>query len=126
MFPDKVCNLQPRIKNIDRHIVFKKLASVFILCTFLLSITPKQVLHAIAADHKDRSSKRLDGLLQVNQLGFNCDCNSVVATSPFAETASEIIIPKLVHHSFYTGTFVVRISANEHFYFSLRGPPAVA
>jgi len=122
----KSCNLQPRIKNFRQHIVFKKLASVFILCTFLLSITPKMLLHSISANHKDQPYKKTDGSLQYNSSGFNCDCNSVVATSPFTGTSHKFELPKLVHFSSYREKPPVSLSSSDHFYFKLRGPPAIA
>jgi hypothetical protein len=119
-----VCNLQLRIKNLRRNIILKTIAGILVVCTFILSITPKQVLHSIAADHKDQSSKKINDRLQFNEVGFNCDCNSIVATSPFTEVSAKIGVPKLIHFSFYTESSSTSLSSSDHFDHTLRGPPA--
>lgn len=122
-----MCNLQLGIKNISRHIILKNISAVFVLCAFLLSITPKQVLHNLAAHHKDQSAKKIHDKdrVQFNEFGFNCDCNSIVATSPFTETSSRPGIHRLVHYSFYQEISSIPLSSSDHFYFTLRGPPAI-
>ncbi|CAN5902032.1 hypothetical protein BH11BAC4_BH11BAC4_00670 [soil metagenome] len=120
--------MQLRIKNIRQHIILKNLAGVFILCTFLLSITPKQVVHSLAANHRDQPSKKnVDkSKIQFTGFGYNCDCDSIVATSPFTENTLLLEITPLVHLAVYKETTTVSLSSNDHFYFTLRGPPAVA
>lgn len=92
----------------------------------MLGITPKQALHNISANHKDQPSKKINDRLQYNLVGFNCDCNSIVATSPFTEIPDKAIITKLIHFSIYTESSPASLFSSDHFYFSLRGPPAVA
>lgn len=117
--------LQQRIKNLRHHIVNKSLAGAFVLCAFLLSITPKQILHRLAANHKDRACQKINDShkFHYNTFGFNCDCDSIVATSPFTETPVEFAIPKLIHFSFYQESSSSSLSSSDHFYFKLRGPP---
>ena len=95
------------------------------LCTFLLSITPKQVLHIISANHKDQPSKKISDKTEYSQVGFNCDCNSIVATSPFTGTADKIEISRAVDFPVYTENVLVSLSSTDKFYFELRGPPAI-
>ena len=121
-----MCNLQPRIKNLRQHIIFKNTIGVLLLCTFLLSITPKQVLHNLSANHKDSTSQRNSDRIEYNQIGFNCECYSVVATSPFTEIPAKLEISKLIHFSFYSESAPASILSNSDLYFSLRGPPAIA
>jgi hypothetical protein len=120
----KGCNLQPRIKNLRHHIV-KKLAGVFVLCTFLLSITPKQVIHNLVADHKDVSSHKTNDRLQFNEATYHCDCNNIVATSPFLEAAQnpDTQIPQPVFA--YTFSKPFSLFTAEQINLTLRGPPTV-
>jgi hypothetical protein len=121
----KYCNLQQRIKKFKQHIVLKNLIGVLILCTFLLSITPKQFLHTVLADHKDTPAKKSSDRLQFNQQGFNCDCNSVVATSPFTAMPLKLEIPNPVPVNCYTVAISRSLLSVPHFYYKLRGPPAI-
>ena len=120
--------MQQRIKNSDKHIIIKRLTGIFILCTFLLSITPKQVLHSLCASHKDQAAGKTSttGETQLGTAGFHCDCDSIVATSPFADVTEVISIlcptPQLIHHE----ELPVAAVSSTHVYFSLRGPPASA
>ena len=121
-------NLQQRIKNIWQHITLKKLTGVLIFCVLLLSITPKQTLHSLTAHHKDESSKKITDKdkVQFNHFGLNCDCNSIVATSPFTETS---VLPEIQLHSSFS--FSREIHATSYtsapfIYFSRRGPPSIA
>ena len=58
--------------------------------TFLFSITPKQALHFIAAGHTDQSSHTTKPGDQLHVAAFHCNCNHVVATSPFIASATFI------------------------------------
>jgi hypothetical protein len=66
------------------------------LLLFVTSITPKRFLHHWFADHKDVQAKLAThsllghGEAQLYSSGVNCDCNDLVATSPFTH-ATEII-----------------------------------
>lgn len=116
--------MQQRIKNIQQHTIFKNIIGVLLTCTFLLSITPKQVLHNLSANHKDSTAQRNNDRTEFNQIGFNCECYSVVATSPFTEVSSGPEILKLIHFSLYSEKASSSFSSTDHFYFDLRGPPA--
>lgn len=120
--------MQPRIKNYRQHIIFKNITTVFVLCVFLLSITPKQTLHWLAANHKDQTAKKLvdNDQTQFNAFGFNCDCNSIVATSAFIGETFKLEISRLLHVPFYQETVVQAVSTNPHFFLKLRGPPVIA
>ncbi|MFT3911575.1 MAG: hypothetical protein QM737_19275 [Ferruginibacter sp.] len=111
------------IKRINKNIIIKNLAGIFICCSFLLSITPKQVLHNVLANHKDAASKQLDARTIFHQAGFNCDCDNVVATSPFIEIAST---PDVLKSLYYTSHIIPSrefVSIVPFFSSDLRGPP---
>jgi hypothetical protein len=111
------------IKKITQHIIIRRITGIFIAVTLLLSITPKQALHFLAAGHTDQSTHRTGSGEQLHAAAFHCDCNSVVATSPFIETKlftplSEVVI----NHFIVDHTSEIYYRTN---YFSpLRGPPA--
>lgn len=122
----KVCNLQPHIKNPLQHIVLKKLSCVFICCSFLLSITPKQVLHFMVANHKDSHASQPTGTAEVGAAGFHCDCNSIVATSPFTEPfQSQLAVAVNAYHP-YISLPSKEVLSLTYFYYRHRGPPALS
>jgi hypothetical protein len=97
-------------------------ASLFVL--FLLSITPKKILHDLVACHTDTSSSstQKNTPVAVEKAGFHCQLDNLVAESPF-EKPKQISSPKI--DTWYNG-FVrisicaVQLSLPET---SLRGPP---
>ncbi len=117
--------MQPRIKNIQQHTIFKNVIGVLLTCTFLLSITPKQLLHNLTANHKDSTAQRNNDRTEFNQIDFNCECYSVVAASPFTEISTSSEIQKLIHYSHYTERIATSISSIDNYYSDLRGPPAI-
>jgi hypothetical protein len=54
-----------------------------LLVLFSFSITPRQVLHDVVADHTDLSLKTPGGNVAVSKSGFTCDRLNLVAESPF-------------------------------------------
>ena len=117
--------MQHSIKNLKRHTSFKNLTSVFLLCTFLLGITPKHSLHNFSANHKDVSPKKANDDFQFNTAGFHCELNSVVATSAFTETAGDFQIPGLDHLNSFITLFSSPVLPTNHIYTGLRGPPSL-
>jgi hypothetical protein len=117
--------LQPGIKNLRQHTIFKNLCGVFLLCTFLLGVTPKYTLHNFTANHKDAPHKKTNDGFQLNAAGFNCELNSIVATSAFTETVTDIRMPVLVHLNAFIELFSSPLLPTAHIYFELRGPPSL-
>jgi hypothetical protein len=98
------------------------------LVLFAFSITPKKWLHDWVANHKDTAGKFFvhHSNTQVGKAGYNCHADDLVVESPFIETdlpaqlsVSPVFIFRFVEDP---GDFH---SANL-FFFSLRGPPAIA
>lgn len=90
-----------------------------------MAITPKQVIHKAIADHEDSSPRKINNQLAVSPVGIHCDCNNIVATSPFAQTAVKPEIKKALHFEPYSEIISVRLTSTIHFFFNLRGPPSV-
>lgn len=82
------------------------------------------MLHNLTANHKDSNAQRNNDRTEFNQIGFNCECYSVVATSPFTEISTNSEIQKLIHYSHYTEGTATSLSSFDHYYSDLRGPPA--
>jgi hypothetical protein len=98
------------------------------LLIFTMSITPKVFLHDLTADHKDEVSVVLHCHDQhIDKVGFTCDCNNLVSTSPYTvEPALSIPGPQPVVLAGYTQPCAEKIYAATILYSSLRGPPASA
>ena len=92
---------------------------------FSLSITPRLFLHALFADHKDTVSRVVKKGDNVGNTGFTCDCNNLVATSPFTDTHDEISIGIQTSYQESVALFSTRIFQNTHQFFELRGPPVL-
>ena len=58
-----------------------------LLMLFTLSITPKQLLHDVLANHTDNSVETA-GNAYVAKPGYNCDRLNLVAESPFTEASA--------------------------------------
>ncbi len=92
------------------------------LLVFAFSITPKRFLHSVFAAHADRSQKNSNKPCQVNNAGYNCDNENVVAESAFLCGHQSFQLPVFV-------AFLSNIFKNNTYhsvngiYPLLRGPP---
>jgi hypothetical protein len=103
--------------------VIRSLISGFLLCIFTFSITPKQWLHDVIANHKDSYAYSVDGRIILTTAGFHCNCDNLVVQSPFIhyDGPAELKAPAFfVLHQ--TASINNLISAH-HFFSELRGPP---
>ena len=96
------------------------------LLIFTMSITPKVFLHDLTADHKDEASVVLHCHDQhISKIGFTCDCNNLVSTSPYTEEpVLQIPEPGAVALIAYINRFADPVYTATIFFSSLRGPPA--
>jgi len=100
-----------------------------IVVLFAFSNMPKRYLHHWFANHKDVVSAQVanyPGEHQIHSEGISCDCNNLVATSPF--TAEEVVYSILLPIS-YGQPIIAQPSDTYHTELvlqSLRGPPALA
>src|SRR5687768_10253481 len=73
-----------------------RFSTLVMLILFTFSITPKLFLHDLFTNHTDTVYKKtVDDKAQVSKSGFTCDCNDLVATSPFTEHKNAIELPIL-------------------------------
>jgi hypothetical protein len=61
-----------------------------LLLVFSFSITPKQLLHDVLADHTDLSIHSKSKAPAVGKTGFSCDRLNLVAESPFIPAEKKI------------------------------------
>jgi hypothetical protein len=107
-----------------RNQTIRNLVSGLLLCLFTFSVTPKQWLHNIFADHKDFYSNATGDHLQFTKSGFRCDCDNLVVNTPFIQVdgPGELTIGQFFQN--YQGTTICNCNTGHHFLFHLRGPPA--
>lgn len=106
--------------------VIQKIAAAALLIVFAFSITPAIVFHNWLADHTDTLKKAsATNHEQVGKQTFNCDCDNILAQSPFTEPEKEIITPVENLFSSVKVDKPVHFTTSPHHFYSLRGPPAV-
>jgi len=121
--------LQPSSKNYLQNKSFiRSLLALMLLLIFTISTTPRRYWHDIFAGHTDTAvcDVPLDGKHHLRDAGIQCDCNKLVATSPFTE--QDEIAVTVVPRSFYTlqqtdWTSVILTAVNR--VHAQRGPPAL-
>lgn len=97
------------------------------LILFAFSITPKQFLHDLVADHKDTIACRDDlAAHHIHAAGFYCGCDNLVAESEFIGTHDvfEFSAPRVFieRQPAFTGNYHYTAA----FFSALRGPPSAA
>jgi hypothetical protein len=97
------------------------------LALFALSVTPKIVVHALAARHTDThlSLDHRDSD-QLNKAGFHCAVDNLVVESPFVDHTVAIDLGLRPVFQVHLPAPLEEPLSFSHFIFGLRGPPAVA
>jgi hypothetical protein len=105
----------------------KKTAAVFLVLVFAVSITPTIVFHNWFADHQD-TTRKIDNQCQEERLGsqtINCDCDHIVAESPFTGvTIAGIGHAPIIFNLYRAETPVIYFSSSIYQH-DLRGPPVI-
>jgi len=103
--------------------IIQRLTALVLVLLFTFSITPRQFLHDLFADHTDFYTSCHGTEATISNSGKNCKCDDLVVSVPFLglDTAEEVA--SLSEHGFYN-------QVSYQFYFSstfstpdLRGPP---
>ena len=112
--------------NLYKHKTIRSFSALLMLLIFTMSITPKVFLHDLTADHKDEVSVVLHCHDQhLDKVGFTCDCNNLVSTSPYTvEPVLNIPEPQAIVLVGYTPSYAEKVYAATTIFSSLRGPPA--
>lgn len=102
-----------------------KFAAGLLLLLFVISVSPRQLLHDLFANHIDLVSNDHSGNPEISTWSFHCQCDNFVAESPFVMVEVDTVFaPNAVFAE--TGGFLkapfYRIEPRQ---VSLRGPPAL-
>lgn len=82
----QIAVLLPTANRLNTKNTIRNIFGWLLLVLFSFSITPRQILHDVLADHTDLSQKIPAGkFTAVNKSGFSCDRLNLVAESPFIE-----------------------------------------
>jgi hypothetical protein len=107
----------------------RSLLALMLLLVFTISTTPRRYWHDIFAGHTDTAvcDVPLDGKHHLRDTGIQCDCNKLVATSPFTEQ-DEVVLPVIPRLFFTPGQTALSsvILAPVTRVHAQRGPPALA
>ncbi|MBC7867560.1 MAG: hypothetical protein H7X88_08495 [Gloeobacteraceae cyanobacterium ES-bin-316] len=94
------------------------------VCVFALSIAPTIFLHDAFARHIDSIEKfTSNGQQQIDEDFFNCQCDQLVAESPFTEAAIFKLGSSLQIYSIPKAYQQFRVVSCTTIFHSLRGPP---
>ncbi len=113
-------------QTLFKNLLIKKIVAAAILFVFAISITPTIVFHNWLAGHTDTVKKPIE--TKGEQLGrktYNCQCDHIVAESPFTEPAKEINPAAALPFSLIKEELQVHFISFQYYFYSLRGPPAV-
>lgn len=96
------------------------------MIVFAISITPTIIFHNLFANHTDSVKKCSDAKgEQLNAQTFNCNCDNIVATSPFTQPTAQIFPTVALVFSSPVIEKEVAFKSSLHLFHSLRGPPTV-
>jgi hypothetical protein len=105
----------------------KGIVAGLMLVLFAFSVTPKNILHALFADHKDEVYlSKGSNSPQVKTFDYLCKIDTTVVESPFIESSTHFEFAAFqpqVQYLIITSYF---FNSTPHFFFEHRGPPAIA
>ena len=111
--------------HIKANNTIRKIISLFLLFAFLLSISPKQYLHTVFAQHTDVTTNLTKTEVQFNANAYNCDCNQVVCTSPYIPAENQSLSATAGTFASYDDLLIVPGLSQTATQLQLRGPPAL-
>lgn len=105
--------------------IIKYFLSSLLILVFAVAVTPKIVLHDLAAHHTDTFIKLSDVHAdQINKSVFQCALDHLVAESPFIDDGCPIELSVPLFSFIDASAFFQTSYFSEHLIFGLRGPPA--
>lgn len=108
------------------HITKVVLAGVMMIL-FAFSITPKKLLHNLIVDHQDSiavAHSDADIPIHINENGFHCNCDNLVAESPFTGQSDPYVFAPFLSFTIQQDALPVSFHTHTCFFSALRGPPA--
>jgi hypothetical protein len=111
---------------VNARSIIRSLLAGLLLVVFAFSITPRQALHNWLADHEDTTHPHCDygDVTHYGNYGFHCECDNLVAESPFTSQEDIIEYHSLPVFAGRRGFIAHCFYAEAPGVFSLRGPPA--
>ena len=107
-----------------KHKFIRSFTAGMLLVIFAFSVTPTIFFHNWLANHKD-SVRKLpsDNRDHVTKRIFNCQCDNIVAESPFTEPAAVIAVPVVKPLSSQKCDKAIHFPFAPYIFHALRGPP---
>jgi hypothetical protein len=94
------------------------------LVLFVISVTPKQLLHNVITGHKHSYAKlEADINFQASKNNFQCNWHDQLIESPFIDQPDFELPQPFIHHASYTNHYTLSYYSASLFLSSLRGPP---
>jgi len=94
------------------------------MVVFAFAITPKRFLHNLLVNHQDTYNNLTAGKTEIGKDGFYCQCDNLVATSPFTGSNQKPEFVFLAYFIIYTQKAISPVYSATHLSLTLRGPPA--
>ncbi|MCO6497549.1 MAG: hypothetical protein J5I50_07790 [Chitinophagaceae bacterium] len=106
---------------------FRNIAGVFLLLVFILCNTPTSVLHAMFADHTDRTEMAMHSgqTAKIDATGIDCFCNGNVVSTPYYFDFQPADFPPLRFYHLYREVLNKTYISPTADFFSLRAPPVL-
>jgi hypothetical protein len=119
-----ICNIVAMNLAIQHPILKRSLTGILLLL-FAFSIMPKRILHDWLVSHTDGITvvTGKGHAVQLSKAGFNCNCQNLVAESPFTANSQSFDIPPLFIYVSEPGAFPCQVYKATLFFSHLRGPP---
>jgi hypothetical protein len=107
--------------------IIRSVLAALMMAVFAFSVTPKILLHDLVADHKDTPIKpNHSNQEQISKAGFNCNCDNLVAESPFVNDFIPVDLSLTKEFAQQQTFFKSEFTSSRNFYTELRGPPVTA
>ena len=108
-----------------KRAIIRYFSCAFLILAFAVAVTPKIVLHDLAAHHTDIFIKLSDVHTdQINKSVFQCALDHLVAESPFVDDGYAFRLSVPLVFSIVEDSFSASRYFYDHLIFGLRGPPS--
>jgi hypothetical protein len=110
---------------LHKNLHIKRLLAGIMLVLFAFSVTPRNILHELFANHTDETvlSKKTNSAT-VKTFDYLCKTENLVVESPFIENIAHFDFSTYAaysNHPIFTSYFFY---SSKYFFFEHRGPPA--
>jgi hypothetical protein len=104
--------------------IIHKCSALMLLLLFIVSNTPKQLLHDFFANHVDYKNVLVNqDTPHLNQLSFHCQVNHLVVETPFTNEQQSIVFYQPLNYRIFTPSLYHFIVLGFPSQLDLRGPP---